>query len=243
MKKFLLIMVMVFAISLAGCQTKQEATTPTTKPPEATQPNTPATTQKAEPPTQLNTIESNSKAIMGDIAKNDWTAAQNKVAAIKTDYDALKPMLVSAKAPDDTINSMGKAIPALDTAVKAKQSYEARVQANQITRHVADAYDTYKVTIPTDVSRLGYLVRDINLNVEKKDWTSAASNYDTLSKTWNTLKPTVNTSYQKDIDAFQTTMDRLKSAMDQKNANETNKQATALLENIDTITKDFNNKA
>lgn len=242
MKRILLIIVMVLALSLAGCQAKQAGSN-TTTPPATTKPTAPSTPQKtADAPAQLNTIESNSEDIMDDLAKNDWTAAQNKVNDIKTNYDALKPMLESAQVSNDTINGMGKAVTALETAVKAKQSFEARVQANQITRHVPDVYDKYSVTIPTDVSRLDYLGREINLNVEKSDWTTASSNYDAASKLWNQFKPSLNTSYQKDIGTFQSNLDSLKSAIDQKSANETKKQANALLEHVDMLETDFTNQ-
>jgi multidrug efflux pump subunit AcrA (membrane-fusion protein) len=242
MKRILLVIALVLALSLAGCQVKQAASN-TTKPPATTQITTPSTPQNtAEAPAQLNSIESNSEDIMDDIAKNDWTAAQNKVNEIKTNFNTLKPMLESTQISIDTINGMGKVVTALETAVKEKQSYEARLQANQITSYVPDVYDKYKVTIPTDVSRLDYLGREINLNVEKSDWTTASSNYDTANKLWNQLKPSLSTSYQKDIDTFQNNMDSLKSEIDQKNANGTIKQANALLENVDMLETDFTNQ-
>lgn len=257
MKKSLLIILMVFALSLTGCQAKQtssvKTTATTSTPATKTQTTSAATastastsssaaTKTTEPPAQLDTIESDAEDIMDDITNSDWTAAQSKVNEIKTSFSALKTVLVSVQVSNDTINGMNNAITGLETAVGAKKSYDARSQANQISKYVPDVIDYYKVLIPTNVSRLDYLGREINLNIENSDWTSAASNCETAIKLWGSLKYSLNATYQKDIDTFQSNLDSLKPAIDQKNATETSKQASALLDNVDTLETDFKNQ-
>lgn len=236
-KKFPIILLLIILL-LTGCQTGK--TVGTSSPSNSTTPA--ATTQTTTPPTQLDTIESDSEDIIDDVAKNDWTAAQNKVSDIKTNFSDLKPILVSASVSTDIINGLSSAIDGLDTAVSAKKSYDSRVQANQISKYVPDFYDYYTVTIPTDVSRLDYLGREIVLNVENSDWPSASSNYETASGLWSNLKSKLNSTYKNDIDSFQSNMDALKSAIDKKDSAETTTQANALLENVDTLETDFTNQ-
>lgn len=235
-KKFPIILLLIILL-LTGCQAGKTNT------PSPSNSATPAaTTQTTTPPTQLDTIESDSEDIIDDVAKNDWASAQSKVTDMKTNFSDLKPILISASVPTDIIDKLSSAIDGLDTAVSAKKSYDSRVQANQISKYVPDFYDYYTDTIPTDVSRLDYLGREIILNVENSDWTSASSNYETASGLWSNLKSELNLTYKNDIDSFQSNMDAIKSAIDKKNSAETTNQANALLENVDTLETDFTNQ-
>jgi hypothetical protein len=237
MKKRFLIILLVIILLLAGCQAKKP-TTPS--PSNSTTLST--TTQATTPPAQLDNIESDSEDIIDDVANNDWAAAQSKISDMKTNFSELKPILVSASVSTDIIDGLSSAIDGLDSAIRAKKSYDARALANKISKYVPDIYDYYTVTIPTDVSRLDYLGREIILNVENSDWSSASSNYETAGSLWSGLKLKLNTTYKNDIDSFQSNMDALKSAIDKKDSTETTKQATTLLENVDTLETDFTNQ-
>lgn len=246
MKKKLPVILLVIILLLTGCQANNRTpispladnTAVTTA--QGTEAAAPiSTTQTATPPAQLDSIESDSEDIIDDVANNDWTAAQSKVSDIKTNFSELKSILLSVPVSKDIINGLSSAIDGLDTAVGAKKSYDSRVQANKISKYVPDIYDYYMVTIPTDVSRLDSLGREIILNVENSDWTSASGNYKTAASLWSGLKLKLNSAYNNDIDSFQSNMDALKSAVDKKDSAETTNQANMLLENVDTLETDF----
>lgn len=236
--------VLIILMMLSGCKSKFPNSTAAPSP--TTTPNTTQTvTQqvqptKTQPPSQLDSLESDSEDIIDDITKNDWTSAKSKSSDIKAKFSELSPILKKDSVSADIINGINSTIIKLENAVDAKQSYEARVQANQISNYIPDVADYYTVKIPTDIGRLDYLGREILLNAEKADWTSATSNFQTASNLWNGLKAQMSSSYKTDIDTFQSNLDSLKSAIDKKDSAETAKQADALLENIDTLENDFN---
>lgn len=238
--------ILVIVLLLTGCQAKLTKTASPSPKTNATTnvPSTSSTTAKTTtPPTQLDSIESDSEDIIGDVTNNDWTAAQSKVNNMKTNFSNLKPMLVSASVEANTIDKLSSAINGLENAINAKKSYDSRVQANQVSKYIPDVYDYYTVTIPTDVSRLDYLGREIILNVENSDWSSASGNYKNASILWDTLKVKMNsTTYKKDINSFQSNMNALKAAIDKKDSTETTSQANAFLENVDTLEADFTNQ-
>ena len=248
MEKKLLLVLLAIALLLTGCKkdtSSSSSSTSSSSTSSSSATNTSQTSSSSSsaaktyaPPAQLDSVESNSEDIIDDIAKDDWTAAQSKASAIKASFDELKPILISAYISTDIIDGLDSAINALETAVTEKKSYDSRVQANQISKYVPDIADSYN-TIPTDISRLDYFGREIILNVEKSDWTSASSNCETAGGLWSGLKSELKSTYNNDIDSFQSNMDSLKSAIDKKDSVETSKQANALLEKVDVLETDF----
>lgn len=219
LKKMLLVLLPICIFLLTGCQKKA----------------------LENPPTKLNSIESNAEDVMDDITGDDWAAAQTRVYTIKSDYANLKPIMKSSKISTKTIEGLNTAINNLETAVSKKKSYDSRVQANQILKYIPDIADSYATTIPTDIGRLDYLGRELVLNAENSDWSSASNNYETTNKLWKNVSSKLSSNYKNDIDSFQNNMVSLKDAIDKKDTVLTTTQANALLENVDVLEVDFTN--
>lgn len=139
------------------------------------------------PPKQLNVIHSNALGLMTDAEKKDWAAAQSKMKVIRTNYDQLRPLMQASSVPTNRMNNLRNAISALEKQVSAKNSYATRVEANRVTRTLPDITDTYRATTPTNLSRLGYLGREMSLNVEKNDWRNAGINYNAAKTMWTSM--------------------------------------------------------
>jgi hypothetical protein len=240
MKRHLIVVLLIITLLLTACQAIKKTDNTTA---DTTQTSQNSQIGQADTiPAQLDNIESAAEDIIDNIANSDWTGAQDKLAVIKTNFGELKTVLVSAAVSTDIINGLETAINGLETAAGAQKSYDARVQANQISRYVPDIMDYYTVAIPTDVGRLDYLGREIILNVENADWPSAGSNFDTANNLWNSLKSKLGNNYKNDIDIFQSNMDDLKAAIDKLDISATTDQANALLENVDVLENDFTNR-
>ena len=232
MKRTIIILVCLI-ILFTGCYAKTKTVSPSPSN------SVPPTAQTSTPPTQLDNVESDSEDIIDDVVNNNWTAVQNRTADIKANFNDIKTILVSTSVSNDIIDGFSSAIDGLENAVNAKKSYDSRYQANAISKYIPDIYDYYTVTIPTDVGRLDYLGREITLNVENSDWLSSSGNYEAANDIWNNLKSKLNATYKTDIDSFQNNMDALKTAINKKDSEETTKQASILLENVDTLENDF----
>jgi hypothetical protein len=199
----------------------------------------PTKSTKTTSPSQIDTIESDAEDIITDITSSKWSESQSKVTEIKNNFTTLKPKLEAAGVTTDVIDSLGSTISALESAVNASNSYESRKQANQISKYIPDIYDYYTVSLPTDIGRLDYLGREIILNAENSDWSSAGTNYDTASSLWRGLKSQLKSAYSKDSDNFQSNMDSLKIAINNNDSSLTTDQANILLENVDVLENDF----
>lgn len=236
MKKLIPVLILI-AVLLTGCTSKTTNNNTTTT--KSSVSNAKITKLSVAPPKELDNIESGAEDIIDDLTKADWTAAQAKVTDIKTNFSALEAKLVNASVSTDIISGINSAVMGLDNAVTSKNSYVAKIQANQISKYVPDIMDYYKTTIPTDVSRLDYLGREIILNVENSDWTLASSNFNKADSLWNSLKLSLKTSYKNDINTFQSNINSLKTAIDNKDSAKTTARANTLLDNVDVLEKDF----
>lgn len=190
-------------------------------------------------PKQLDAIESNAEDIIDDIYAADWEKAVSKVNLIKTNMDELTPLLQEAVVPAELISGMKLAIKNLEQNVIQKNAYSAIAQANRITMYIPDILDYFKVTIPTDVSRLDYLGRQIILNVEGNDWNEANNNYIAAKKIWENLKLQLDTKYSKDITDFDQVLKTLAESINNKSYQNTIDNANILLDKVDVLETDF----
>lgn len=263
----LLIIAMLAAACLTGCKTKgaDSSPTPLVTPASTPQPvnsvmpaPTPSSSAGASPaassssstgaspaagdtlpPTQLDSIESDAEGIADDAAARDWTAAQEKVEDIQANFSDLRPILASAGVPAAAISSLGAAVDNLSTSVGMQKGYDASVQANAVCKCLPELYDHYKTVVPTDVIRVKYLMREITLNVENLDWSTAANNCSAASNLWGGLKEKLDSAYGDDIADFEDGLDALKAAIDKQDTAATTAQADALLDNLSSLKEDF----
>lgn len=190
-------------------------------------------------PKQLDMIESNAEDIMDDIYAKDWQKAKEKEDIINTNMNELIPLLQQAVVPNHLITDIQQAIKNLEKNVALKNSLQALFEANQITRFIPDILDYFKVVIPTDVSRLDYLGRQIILNVEGNDWTAANDNYTTVEKIWERLKPELDTKYSNDISNMDQTLNALRDSISRKDYQATITNANKMLDQVDVLETDF----
>lgn len=180
--------------------------------------------------------------IAGDAAAGDWTAVQKKVDDIQSNFSDLQPILTSAGVPAAAISCLGTAVDNLSTSVGAQKGYDTRMQANAVSKCLPELYDHFKVIVPTDVIRVSYLAREIALNIENLNWSAAASNCSSVSNLWGGLREKLEPAYSGDITNFQDGLNALKAAIDKHDADETTKQAFALMGSADNLKNDFTNQ-
>ena len=190
-------------------------------------------------PKQLDAVESNAEDIMDDIYAKDWQKAKSKVDVIKTNMNELIPLLQQAQVPSRLISDMQNAISNLEQSVKLEKSLQAVARANLITQYIPDILDYFKVIIPTNVSRLDYLGRQIIINVEGNDWTEANNNYMLAKKVWERLKPELDAKYSKDSASFDQILNDIQDSIKGKNYQSTINNANKMLDQVDVLETDF----
>ncbi len=232
MKSLSTAVILILLLLFCGCRGRQPDV-----PPPVPLPLT-QMTQALKPPEQLDVIQANAVDIIEDISHMDWSAAKSKADIIKNSMGELKPILESARLPKETVDGIVSAVGGLDSAVGAGKQYDALAQANMITEFIPDIADYYVTAVPTDIMRLGYLARELMLDVRHEDWQSAETDLTATEGVWIRSKSKLPT-YRQDIDEFQNSLDRLRPALDEKDAKTASAVVNMLLDFIDALERDF----
>jgi hypothetical protein len=191
------------------------------------------------PPAQLQKIETSAVTIIDNINKSNWTEVNTQIAALKTNANEVSPQLSSSQMPNNKISGMTDTITKLEQDIKLKNSYTAKMEANQITSYICDIYDSFAVKTPVEVNRLNYYSRAINLDIENSDWTSSKLIYDNSKTAWGKLKTMLTNTYKTDIDKTESILLALGTAIDAKNATSTKSQTSLMFVQITKMQTDF----
>jgi hypothetical protein len=115
-----------------------------------------------------------------DLAKDkDWAKVDGKLTALKS------------KVPELHSQDLNKALTALATSVSAKDLSETMQHANKITLIATELSEPFHPQIPTDISRLDYYGRELQIWAAEKDNEKLKESAAALQKTWSRVSPSV----------------------------------------------------
>jgi hypothetical protein len=119
--------------------TPQSTTGNVTTPSGTTTTTPPGTTMTVAPPKELISLESYAIKIMTDINSKKWKTAGKKFTSIKAELAKVSSKLSSVGVQDATVNNIAMSVDNLKRDLTAKKVFEAKVDANELTRYIADA--------------------------------------------------------------------------------------------------------
>lgn len=240
MKRSATILFSLFLIASAvGCATRP-APAPTPQGYRTTPNNIVRTAEKSVmPPKQLASLLSNAEGIITDADSKNWAGVQSRIARMKTSHGQLKPLMQASMVPSHTMNSLSNAISGLEKQAAAKNVYETKFEANRLTKVLPDVASMYKMVVPADIGKLGYLGREIDLNAEKGDWKSAKTNYDSARTMWSGLSKQLGTTYKTDVGSFTTNLDNVGKAITDKSVSRVKADTKKLSDSLAVIESDF----
>jgi hypothetical protein len=193
------------------------------------------------PPKQLTALNLNALGIMNDVNKKDWTSAKSRMNQIRTDYNQLRPLMQASSVPSAKITSVRKAIDGLEKQIAAKNAYETKLGANKLTKVLPDVTDMYGTTVPSDLNRLGYLGREISLNVEKNDWKDAGINYKNAMTMWTSLTKKMGLNSNINSVNYSTSLGNMGKAITSKSAASVQMGTKGLSDALSSLESYFNN--
>ena len=186
-------------------------------------------------PNELDELESGAEDIIDQINDGDWARARSTVNAMKQNLANLEPSFRAAGVPESLVNEIRRRLAMLEAQVEAMNAFEAKVQANAITRVIPDIFDHFRVIIPTDLGRLDFLGRELLLNVENGDWMAARNTVAGILRIWSRLKPNLNATAQKSAADFESTVNALVDDVNRQDSAATSRDANALLDKVDVL--------
>jgi hypothetical protein len=161
-----------------------------------------------------------------DLAKEkDWTKVESKLAELKRQAPALHSKQLS------------KSVVALATAVGAKDVSATMQQANQITWIATELSEPHHPQIPTDIARLDFYGRELEIWAAEKDSDKLKESADALAKTWANVQASVKEhGGSEQAKKFDGLVKKLKKA---KSPKQYAAVATPILDEVDNLEKVF----
>jgi len=138
-------------------------------------------------PTSLQEVGEHGELVYDAAKARDWRKTAVDFARLKSAARQLRLDLPSA--PD--LSRLRVVVAALETAAARKDRLATMRQANQVTLIAARMTDPFHPVVPSDVVRLDYLGRELEIWAEARDAAKLQSTAAELTRTWKALRPTI----------------------------------------------------
>jgi hypothetical protein len=135
-------------------------------------------------PTSLQDVGEYGEQVYDAAKARDWTKTAADLAKLKSAARQLRLDLPSA--PD--LPRLRVALTALDRAAARKDRLATMRQANQVTIIAASMTDPFHPVVPSDVVRLDYLGRELEIWAEARDAAKLRSTAAELTRTWDSVR-------------------------------------------------------
>ena len=134
-------------------------------------------------------IEVQVEDILDVVPGGDWAKVSKDLSDIDAIWAGYQKQAATDGAPQTLLDAFGETLSRLKTEATAKTAITTQQTANDLSAIVVDLYDVYHPAEPTDLGRLDVLERQVALDVDRKDFTAAASTLAKVNATWERVKP------------------------------------------------------
>lgn len=195
-------------------------------------------------PTTLRSFESNAEGISDACKIADYTKAQAILGEANNTWSMLEPVARSAGVPAATTQKITTTLSTLATDISGMKQRNCETDANAITLAVPDIFDHFVYSVPSDALRGDGVFRQLQIDAEYSDFTTANADFAATDAVWTRLRPLVVMQAPKRPDIprastvvvdTDTTMMQLQTAIAAKNATDLGAAAQAGLDEIDTM--------
>lgn len=191
-------------------------------------------------PAQLFRICSNAENIFISVKSKNFTIAVEELTKIKSDMKDLNPLVkLTPSIPGRLVDELGNVVNNLEKSINGKKILETMSDSNLVTRYVFDISDYYKTDLPPDLGRLKYLGREIEICLDKNDYTMALNNYEQQKSLWSRSKTLFDATYNSDIMAFDVMMGTLGKDLELKNMQGVKKDLKSIYDKLDALSTDY----
>ncbi len=112
----------------------------------------------------------------------------------------------------------------------------------EVTKHIPEFMDLFKSEVPSELYKLKYLIRHLNVFAKLKDWEVVSAGLESVEETWNSVKSTVMETDEDMKIKLEQNITELKDVIDSKNANLTGVKSKLTIENIESVIKSIKEK-
>jgi hypothetical protein len=189
-------------------------------------------------PTEPRSIDTRAVANLGERAEGTYDAAKaQKWAVVLQKVRALRNVEQGLQIPPAAQRQIADATAALKEAARSRNTHSAMLQANQLTLIAANLNEASHPQVPTDVARLDYYGRQLEIWSAAPDLAKLQSTTADIRRIWQNLRPAVEAhGGQRVAMNFARIVNRLESA---KTPAEYQTAATAELDEVDKLERIF----
>ncbi len=195
-------------------------------------------------PTNLRSFESNAEGVSDACKVSDFAKAQAILDQAKSNWSTIKPLALAAGTPQTVIDKVEATLPIITTDVSGSKKRECETDANVLTLIIPDVFDHFTYAVPSDALRGDGVFRQLQIDSEYSDFTTADADLAAANAVWMRLRPGTVTQAPKraDIPGSSTVVADTDATLVQCKTAITNKDVATLitasqagLDEIDTI--------
>ena len=112
----------------------------------------------------------------------------------------------------------------------------------EVTKHIPEFMDLFKSEVPSELYKLKYFIRHLNVSAKLKNWEAVSSDVEEFEDTWNSVKSKVMETDEDMKIKLEQNFNELKDVVNSQNANLTGVKSRLTIENIESVIKNFKEK-
>lgn len=195
-------------------------------------------------PTNLRSFESNAEGVSDACKVSDFPKAQAILDQAKSNWAIIKPLALGAGTPQTVLDKIDATLATITTDVSSTKKRACETDANVLTLVIPDIFDHFTYAVPSDALRGDGVFRQLQIDSEYSDFTTADADLAATNAVWARLRPLTVTQAPKrtDIPGSTTvvadtdaTLAQLKTAIANKDVATLATASQAGLDEIDTI--------
>ena len=140
-------------------------------------------------PAALNTLNADATAMIDSATAKDWSSVSAELAGLHQSWTALRPAAASRGARAGLLDSVDSALSDVDAEAEALGSRGTAVAANHLTSYVPDLAVLWAAPVPPQLLDMGYLAREIGLDVQAGQGSALWTDTRSLGTEWAYVRP------------------------------------------------------
>lgn len=150
-------------------------------------------------------VSANTSGNLGTLCENiyvnaqqgNWSACGKNYQALKTGWVGAQNVILAPATQNSRRAAVNKNLNALNSAIVRKDRYSAQKCANKLYKDFSDIVSLYNPSKTADIRSIKYFSREISMDYDKNNASSAKKNCAKLVQCWNSAKTLAGSNQQQ----------------------------------------------
>ena len=151
-------------------------------------------------PANLRSFESNAEGISDACKASDFVKAKAILDQAKSNWSTIKPLALAAGTPQTVVDKVEATLTIVTTEIAGSKKRDCETDANVLTLVIPDIFDHFTYAVPSDALRGDGVFRQLQIDSEYSDFTTADADLAAANAVWVRLRPVTVTQAPKRLD-------------------------------------------